>query len=129
RSVVADLRRNGIRRGRIGLLGTATTLSSGLYQGELEAQGYECVLLEHNDLLRYCAEAIRLVKVNQADAALEPAAQCVRLLCEQGVDAVVLGCTELPLALPVQARPSLGVTVIDSIDALALAALDWYHDA
>lgn len=129
RSVVADLQRNGIKRGRIGLLGTATTLSSGLYQRELDAQGYECVLLEHNDLLRYCAEAIRLVKVNQADAALEPAVQCVQLLRQQGVDAVVLGCTELPLALPAPARPSLGVAVIDSIDALALAALDWYHDA
>lgn len=129
RSVIDDLQRNGIMRGRIGLLGTATTLSSGLYQRELEARGYECVLLDTGDLLRYCADAIRLVKVNQAEAALAPATQCVRLLCQCGVDAVVLGCTELPLALPVQVRPALGVAVIDSIDALALAALDWYHGA
>ena len=127
RAVVADLQRNGVMSGRIGLLGTAATLSSGLYQHELEAQGYECVLLAQDDLLRYCAEAIRLVKENQMDASQEPAAHSVQLLRKQGVDAVVLGCTELPLALPHQMRPSLGVTVVDSIDALALAALDWYQ--
>lgn len=129
RSVIDDLHRNGIMQGRIGVLGTATTLSSGLYQRELAAWGYECVLLNAEDLLRYCAEAIRLVKLNQAEAALEPAAQCVQLLCQRGVDAVVLGCTELPLALPPVARPALGIAVIDSIDALALAALDWYQAA
>ncbi|NYT84726.1 aspartate/glutamate racemase family protein [Pollutimonas harenae] len=129
RSVVADLRRHGIMGGRIGLLGTVPTLNSGLYQHELEAQGYQCVLLPQSDLLRYCAEAIRLVKVNQVDAAQEPAVHSVQLLRQQGVDAVVLGCTELPLAVPAQIRPSMGVAVIDSIDALALAALDWYRDA
>ncbi len=126
-SVIDDLRRNGIVRGRIGLLGTAATLSSGLYQRELEAQGYECVLPRQEDLLRYCAESIRLVKLNQTEAAFEPAAHCVRLLCRRGVDAVVLGCTELPLALAPQQRPALGVAVIDSIDALALAALAWHR--
>ncbi|MDS1139562.1 aspartate/glutamate racemase family protein [Pusillimonas sp. SM2304] len=127
RSVVADLRRQGIAQGRIGLLGTAATLSSGLYQRELEAQGYECVLLPQEDLLRYCAESIRRVKLNQTEAAFEPAAQCVRLLRRQGVDAVVLGCTELPLALPHGLRPSLDVAVIDSIDALARAAIAWHR--
>src|SRR5690606_7615274 len=75
RSVAADLRRNGIMHGRIGLLGTAATLDSGLYQRELEAQGYDCALLQ-SDLLHCCAEAIRLVKLNQTEAALEPAVQC-----------------------------------------------------
>ncbi len=127
RSVIDDLRRSGITRGRIGLLGTATTLSSGLYQRELEACGYDSMLLEADELLRYCAEAIRLVKLNQAEAALDPAAHCVQLLRQRGADAVILGCTELPLALPPLARPAQGVAVVDSIDALALAALEWHH--
>jgi len=127
RSVIAELQRQGIMRGRIGLLGTAATLSSGLYQRELEHQGYECVLLAQDALLQYCAESIRLVKLNQTVAAFEPAAQSVRMLGDRGVDVVVLGCTELPLALPHARRPSLGVPVIDSIDALALAAIDWHR--
>lgn len=44
-----------------------------------------------------------------------------------GVDAIVLGCTELPLALPHALRAELGVAMTDSIDALALAGLGWYR--
>ncbi|MNJ80990.1 hypothetical protein D3C77_795900 [compost metagenome] len=40
---------------------------------------------------------------------------------------MVLGCTELPLAVPHALRPSLGVTLTDSIDALARAAIAHYE--
>ncbi|MNY82377.1 hypothetical protein D3C86_2244400 [compost metagenome] len=40
---------------------------------------------------------------------------------------MVLGCTELPLAVPHALRPGLGVTLTDSIDALARAAIAHYH--
>ena len=36
------------------------------------------------------------------------------------------GCTELPLAVPHALRPGLGITLTDSIDALARAAIDRY---
>ena len=41
-AVIDDLRRLGLPKGRIGLMGTAATLKLGLYQRHLEAQGYEC---------------------------------------------------------------------------------------
>jgi aspartate racemase len=42
---------------------------------------------------------------------------------QQGAKAVVLGCTELPLAVPPSRRAALGVVLTDSIDALALEAI------
>lgn len=126
-AVVDDLRRQGIDRGRIGVMGTATTLKSGLYQRALQAQGYECVTPVGAQLEQHCADSIRLVKTNRLDLAYAPAVEVVAELCRGGVDAVVLGCTELPLAIPHARRAELGVAMTDSIDALALAALEWYR--
>ncbi|PEQ14794.1 aspartate/glutamate racemase family protein, partial [Piscirickettsia salmonis] len=75
---------------------------------------------------RYCMASIRAVKGNQLEAAFAPAAECIARLKARGADAVVLGCTELPLAVPHALRPSLGITLTDSIDALARAAIAHY---
>lgn len=126
-AVVDDLKRNGVERGRIGLLATAVTLKLGLYQARLEVAGYECVLLGEDDAAAYCANAIALVKANRLDDAFAPARRCIELLRALGVDAVVLGCTELPLAVPHAKRAELGVAISDSIDALALSAINWHR--
>ncbi|NGM87839.1 aspartate/glutamate racemase family protein [Parapusillimonas sp. SGNA-6] len=127
RAVVKDLKRKGVQGGRIGLLGTAVTLQLELYQRELRAQGYDYVLLEADQHLRYCAESIRLVKFNRLQDACQPAVECIGLLKQQGADAVVLGCTELPLALPHVARAGFDMVISDSIDALAADAIEWYR--
>lgn len=126
-AVIDDLRRQGVDRGRVGVMGTATTLKSGLYQRALEAQGYECITPAGVQLEQRCADSIRLVKTNCLDQAYAPAAEVVTELRRRGADAVVLGCTELPLAIPHARRAGLGVAMTDSIDALALAALEWHR--
>ncbi|MBO9353869.1 amino acid racemase [Bordetella petrii] len=123
-AVVQDLRRLGLARGRIGLMGTPATLALGLYQTRLERHGYQCIVPDADEIERYCAAPIRAVKANDLPAALEPALQGARLLRARGADAVVLGCTELPLAIPHAQRAALGVPLTDSIDALARAAID-----
>jgi aspartate racemase len=69
--------------------------------------------------------AIDLVKANQVADAFEPLAEVVNDLAARGATAVVLGCTEIPLGI--QAGPSarLNVPVVDTIDALARAAIAW----
>ena len=52
-------------------------------------------------------------------------AAAVHALAGRGAGGVVLGCTEIPLGLPPVAQAGLGVDVVDSIDALALAAIGW----
>jgi len=128
-TVAQDLRRQGVTSGRIGLMGTTATLALGLYQGTLEKYGYECVLPTDDEIEALCMGSIRAVKANQLGEALEPALECVRRLHARGADAIVLGCTELPLAIPHALRPELGVVMTDSIDALALAVIAFYEDA
>ena len=125
-AVIDDLRRHGIGRARVGLLGTAVTLKSGLYQASLEAAGYECIVPSDEEIDRYCTRSILLVKANRLAESFGPAADCVRLLQHRGADAVILGCTELPLAIPHALRADFGIKITDSIDALARAALAWY---
>ena len=121
-SVVDDLVRQGVPSGRIGLMGTTATLALGLYQRHLEAAGYECIVPTDEEVETECMGAIRAVKAGQMEASIEPAVRCVNVLHDRGADAVVLGCTELPLAIPHALRAGLG-PLSDSIDALALAAI------
>ena len=125
-SVAANLQRAGIQRGRIGLMGATATLRLGLYQRHLEQLGYECIMPREEELETYCMRPIRLVKANRVEEAFPLARRCIELLQERGADAIVLGCTEYPIAVPHAARPSLGIPLLDSIDALALAAIDWH---
>ncbi|KDD40492.1 aspartate racemase [Bordetella bronchiseptica MBORD901] len=126
-AVAQDLRRQGLHGGRIGLMGTSATLALGLYQQTLQRQGYSCIIPEPDEVERYCMGSIRAVKANRLDLAYEPAAECIARLNARGADAVVLGCTELPLAVPHALRPGLGIRLTDSIDALALAAIEHYE--
>ncbi|MGA2270404.1 MAG: amino acid racemase [Bryobacteraceae bacterium] len=124
-AAIDDLRSHGVSRGRIGLMGSAATLRFGMYQQRLESRGFEWVVPSGEAIEKYCMTAIRLVKANQIASAYDPAAECVRMLKHQGADAVMLGCTELPLAVPHERRRELGIALTDSIDGLAAAAIRW----
>lgn len=126
-AVQDDLSRYCMCSGRIGLLATAATLKSGLYQTHLSRDGYECILPDARLLQQACLPAIALVKQNQLDQASQVLLPAIEMFVQQHqLDAVVLGCTELPLALPQHLRSAVAVPVLDSIDALAKAALSWY---
>jgi aspartate racemase len=127
-AVVEDLGRRRISTGKIGLMATAVTLRARLYQDLLEQHGFDCIVPAEDELELHCAKAIALVKVNRVDEAFEAAERCVDLLLRRGADAVVLGCTELPLALPHSRRAAMKIPILDSVDALALSALSWYLD-
>lgn len=127
-AVAQDLQRQGVTKGRIGLMGTTATLALGLYQHTLEKYGYECIVPTDEEVETLCMASIRAVKANQLDEALAPAVECVKRLRARGADAVALGCTELPLAIPHALRPELGVVLTDSIDALAMAAIAFYQN-
>jgi aspartate racemase len=124
-AAAADLARIGIRSGRIGLMGTPTTLRTRLYQQRLASLGWECIQPTEDQMVRLVSPAIARVKANQVADAYEPLAEVVNDLASRGASAVVLGCTEIPLGI--QAGPSahLNVPVVDTIDALARAALAW----
>lgn len=126
-SVVEDLRRQGIHGGKIGIMGTPATLELGLYQSYLTRAGYEPLAPSQAEIVDCCIPAIAAVKANRIDAAFSPAAQGIAELEKRGAQAVVLGCTELPLAVPHHRRGEFGLVLTDSIDALALSVLERFN--
>jgi aspartate racemase len=117
-----ELRRMGIR-GRIGVMGTEATLAMRLYQDKLATLGWDCLVPDQDDMARLVTPAIASVKANRVCEAYAPLVHAVHLLAARGAAAVVLGCTEIPLGL--QAGPSGPVPMVDTIDALATAAIAW----
>jgi aspartate racemase len=63
------------------------------------------------------------VKANRVVDAYAPLAEVVSSLSSRGAASVVLGCTEIPLGI--QAGPEPNTPVVDTIDALARAAIAW----
>ena len=120
-----DLRRTGVTAGRIGLMGTQTTLDLQLYQNRLSAWGWDCLVPNREQMDRLVTPAIALVKANRVAEAFAPLAEAVNDLAARGACAVVLGCTEVPLGILAGPANELRVPTIDSIDALARTAIAW----
>lgn len=128
-AAIENLRDASINSGTVGVMATSVTLQFELYQSRLHEHGYDCELLGPAELTDYCTAPIELIKMNQLDGAGQAIATGVSTLHERGARAVILGCTELPLALPHSQRSQWNIPVIDSIDALAQAAIRWYTTA
>ncbi|TAM88840.1 MAG: aspartate/glutamate racemase family protein [Candidimonas sp.] len=126
-SVIADLERQGITDGVIGVLGTPATIRRGLYQHGLLAAGYEVAVPDEDVIQHLLGPAIDDVKANQLVPAFDLVARAIDGMKRRHARAVVLGCTELPLAVPHARRPEFGIAMTDSIDALARAAIDWVN--
>jgi aspartate racemase len=122
-AAATELRRVGIDRGTIGVMGTQATLAMRLYQDRLGASGWECIVPSQQEMERLVSPAIALVKANRVADAYAPLADVVRSLAARGASRVVLGCTEIPLGI--QAGPEPDLPVVDTIDALARAAIAW----
>ena len=122
-ATIADLRRRGIARGPVGLMGTQATLDMALYQNPLSALGWPAILPTAAEMDRLIKPAIASVKQNRVWEANEPLVEAATALMGRGAGAVVLACTEIPLGL--QAGPDSGVPMIDTVDALARAAIVW----
>jgi aspartate racemase len=128
-AAAADLRRVGITHGKIGLMGTAGTLAMRLYQDRLGSEGWDIIEPDAAQMERLVTPAIALVKANRVAEAYQPLAEVVNSLAARGATAVVLGCTEIPLGIQAGPADVLRVPVIDTIDALARAAIQWARAA
>jgi aspartate racemase len=94
-----------------------------LYQDRLGAQGWDCIVPTSDEMAELVSPSIALVKANRVAEAYAPLAEVVRRLADRGAACVVLGCTEIPLGI--LAGPAPEIPVVDTIDALARAAIDW----
>ncbi|MBC7635608.1 MAG: aspartate/glutamate racemase family protein [Acetobacteraceae bacterium] len=112
-------------RGTIGIMGTAATLAMRLYHDRFEALGWDCIQPTDTEMRDKVSPAIALVKANRVAEAYAPLAEMAQKLAARGAQSVVLGCTEIPLGIQAGPWQTLGIPLVDSIDALALAAIGW----
>ncbi|MDB5804850.1 MAG: aspartate racemase [Betaproteobacteria bacterium] len=108
---------------RIGLLATSGTIAAGFYQARFRKEGYATLLppSSNQDLLH---QGIQLVKAGDIAGAAVLAVSVAQNLLEAGADALVVGCTELPLALA-GADAVLRARMVDATAALAAASVAW----
>lgn len=118
--VAEEARRQGRRR--VGITGTRYTMEGPMYPAVLSAAG-----LEHRapgpqartDLNRIIFE--ELVHGRFTPASLARFQAAIQDLKDEGCDAVVLGCTEIPLLVTAETSP---LPILDSTRLLARAAVD-----
>ncbi|MCX5058942.1 MULTISPECIES: aspartate/glutamate racemase family protein [unclassified Streptomyces] len=101
-----------------GLLATTGTVQAGLYQEWLDRYGIRLALPDPTSRQDEVMAAIRAVKAGNNGAATAPLADAALQLTGQGAQAIIAGCTEIPLGLPADA---VDVPLIDPAVILARA--------
>ena len=103
---------------QVGLIGTRATLAANIFDRRLQAAGYRALLPGEDELAATILPSIRLVKEGRPAEAGGLLAPAVQALLDRGAAAVVLACTETPVALDAIASP-LRALCVDSNRALA----------
>lgn len=116
--VLDALRERGIERGPIGLLATEGTIQADIYQSVLREQGLECRLPRDAAPVDAGIYAVKIGRLEDGRAGL---ASVARTMLDQGCTAIILGCTEISVALGDDAE--FRETTVDASAALARFAL------
>lgn len=117
--VAAEAQQRGYRK--VGITGTHWLVRSRVYPAALGAVGIEAVRPEEADIVKTARIIIdELVRGEQRPESVQELRGVLGRLQGVGCDAVVLGCTELPLVLSDANSP---VPTLDSTRLLARAAL------
>ncbi|CAB3810792.1 aspartate/glutamate racemase family protein [Paraburkholderia fynbosensis] len=111
---------------RVGLLATSATLKARIYHNELERAGIEAVMpcaSSQETLVMAGINAVKAGQLEQGRMLLRGAAEA---LADRQVDALLLACTEIPVAL---AGLTFGAPVLDATDMLARECVAWWQRA
>lgn len=107
---------------RVGLLAASGTVRGGVYHRTLEKAGLR-VLVPDAPGQERLHRAIMQVKAGAHDEGTRELFHAAgRSLVRRGAQAVILGCTEIPLAFDPEAA---GYPTLDATEILAEAAVDW----
>ncbi len=110
----------------IGLIATRATLAAQIFDTPLKRAGYTLINPDEDMMDALVLPGIELVKAGKAQQGGQLIEQAVKALLAQGAGAVVLACTETPLALDAVQSP-LRAQCIDTTAALARACVSWWQ--
>jgi aspartate racemase len=110
---------------RVALLGTPILLSSGLYDAALSERDIE--LIKPNELqMEVCDTVIRAIIAGSKEIPVRKEyVEVLSSMFDQNADAIILGCTELPLVLDYEV---LGKRVLSSDEILADGITDFCYN-
>ncbi len=119
--VVEAIKKDGIKK--VGLLGTPSTISSGIYQDALDKKGIQTIIPRQKDigLLEHAIRNVIEGTYNVSDT--EHLFRISDQLKNGGARGIVLGCTEIPLIFP----KSYSLPVYNSVEILSIALLKRYY--
>lgn len=117
---------------KVGVLSTTGTYKSGVYTKVLKAKGYEVILpsLDMQENLIHPSIYHPIYGIKTISNPIHPQArknllQGFSFLKEQGAQAVILGCTEIPLAITEKVINEM--IIIDPTTILARALIQFYN--
>ena len=124
RETAAETRARQPETSRVGLLATTGTLESKLYEIELKQLGITTVVPDDSVEIDLVMEAVFLIKSGAATGrSRDLLSRAARHLVDKGAEAIILGCTEIPLGFDPGWRD---VPVIDAGSVLAQKAVAMY---
>jgi aspartate racemase len=110
----------------IGIIATRATLAAQIFDPALIRSGYTVMLPDETDINTLVLPGIELVKAGDTLRGGQLIEEAVQVLLNRGARAVILACTETPLALDALQSP-LRRHCVDSTAALARAAVAWWQ--
>lgn len=120
-SVVDEAKQRGYTK--VGIMATTATMTTRMYETKL-AQKQIAAVAPEKDQQQAVMDGIYAVKAGDIEQGHRLMKPVFDSLLEQGADAVILGCTEIPVALAetVFNQPE---QCLDSLNILAKACIDW----
>ena len=100
----------------VGVLATDGCLAAGVYQEALRDAGVEAVLPTDDEIEQFMTLCYRIKAGYQGERVSREMALLAEALVDRGADAIIAGCTEIPLVL---SQSALEVPLISSTDVLA----------
>ncbi len=108
---------------RVAIFATRGALASGFYQRELRGRGISFLVPDPQEEQALVDACIREVKAGDVDAAGATLGRALRFAQAKGATTVIMGCTEIPIA--VRHTPSQGLRLVDSSLELARATVNY----
>ena len=109
---------------KVGVMATAGTITMGLFHKPLHQLGIDALVLNEQDQVTYFTEPVYApwgIKAgNVTGLPKERLRQGAQILIDSGAEAIIAGCTELPLVLKQDEFP---VPLLDTIDVLLEVAI------
>lgn len=121
--VVREISLDNVKQ--VGILGSPSTLKSKLYQRKLNKFGIIAIVPKGKQI-EMLEKAIRsVIKGNSTDNDYKILIEIADNLKERGAEAILLGCTELPIIFPLQYK----IPVYNSVEILCMALLRRYYES